>query len=183
MDTSTRTIYDNLSSEDGTTRSEALSRILEVTEKRVDWAYEVWDELLARLRDRSNHRRAIAAQLLCNLAKSDSKNRMVEDFDAVMAVTRDEKFVTARHCLQSTWKVAAAGKKLQGIVLDRLADRFRDSSAEKNCTLIRFDIIQGLRRLYDVADDQTVKALAMKLIETEDDVKYRKKYAGLWKDT
>jgi hypothetical protein len=47
--------------------------------------------------------------------------------------------------------------------------------------LIRFDIIQSLRNLYDVAPDEIIREKALAWIETEDDVKYRKKYARVWK--
>jgi ribosomal protein L17 len=136
---------------------------------------------VADLGHKSNHRRAIAAQVLCNLAKSDPENRMLRDFDALLAVTKDERFVTARHCLQTIWKVGAAGKQQQKKLVDGLASRFRECATEKNCTLIRYDIIQGLRNLYDEVKDETIKEKALELIETETDVKYRKKYAGIWK--
>jgi hypothetical protein len=181
MDKSTRTNLDNLHSEDGDTRFNAMNAILKMTEERVEWAHEVWDDMLAHLRHENNHQRAIAAQVLCNLAKSDTENRMVKDFAALLAVTKDERFVTARHCLQSLWKVGAAGKKLQKIVVDGLADRFKECAAEKNCTLIRYDIIQGLKRLYDAVRDETIKAKALELIGTETDDKYRKKYASVWR--
>jgi hypothetical protein len=181
MDKNTRTNLDNLHSEDGDTRFNAMNAILKLTEERVDWAHEVWDDMLAHLRHENNHQRAIAAQVLCNLAKSDTQNRMVKDFSALLAVTKDERFVTARHCLQSLWKVGVAGNKLQKIVVDGMASRFKECAAEKNCTLIRYDIIQGLKRLYDAVKDETVKAKAMALIETESDDKYRKKYASVWR--
>lgn len=181
MDKNTRTNLDNLLSEDGDTRFNAMNAILKMTEERVDWSYEVWDDLLKQLRHENNHTRAIAAQVLCNLAKSDTENRMVKDFAALLAVTKDDRFVTARHCLQSLWKVGAAGKKLQKIVVDGLAGRFKECKVEKNCTLIRCDIIQGLKRLYDAVEDETVKAKAMDLIQTETDEKYRKKYATVWR--
>jgi hypothetical protein len=56
-----------------------------------------------------------------------------------------------------------------------------DSITEKNGTLIRYDISQSLHRLYDAVKDETVRAKALALIETEADRKYRKKYAGLWR--
>jgi len=181
MDKNTRTNLDNLHSEDGDTRFKAMNTILKLTEDRVDWAYEVWDDLLEHLRHANNHQRAIAAQVLCNLAKSDTENRMARDFAALLAVTKDERFVTARHCLQSLWKVGAAGKKLQKIVVDGLAGRFNECASEKNCTLIRYDIIQGLKRLYDAVKDETVREKAMQLIGTETDDKYREKYASVWR--
>jgi hypothetical protein len=67
------------------------------------------------------------------------------------------------------------------MVVDRLAGRFGDCSAERNCTLIRYDIIQGLRNLYDEVEDEKVREVALRLIESEEDLKYRKKYAGVWK--
>jgi hypothetical protein len=181
MDPITQKHWDNLRSNDGTLRFEALTAMLRLTDQRVDWAYTVWDELVATLRHPDNHQRAIAAQLLCNLAKSDPEQRMLKDFDTLMAVTRDERFVTARHSMQAIWKVAAAGTQQQQLVVDRLAERFRDCAAEKNCTLIRYDIVQGLRKLYDAVRDEQVREQALTLIATEEDGKYRKKYAGLWK--
>ena len=181
MNKTIRTNLDNLGSEDRELQNKAFFYILETTDKRVDWAYQVWDELVASLTHKDNHRRAIAAQVLCNLAKSDPQNRMLKDFDALLAVTKDERFVTARHCMQAIWKVGAAGKKQQRKLVEGLAGRFKECITEKNCTLIRYDIIEGLRKLYDEIKDEKVREKALELIETEDDIKYRKKYARLWR--
>lgn len=101
MDKKTRTNLDNIRSKDRALQNKAFTYILNATEKPVDWAYEAWDDLVKDLRHKDNHVRAIAAQILCNLAKSDPQNRMVKDFPALLAVTKDERFVTARHCMQS----------------------------------------------------------------------------------
>ena len=124
MDKTTRANLDKLRSEDADTRYAAYMALLKATDQPVDWAYEAWDELLEMTRDPNNHRRAIATQVLSNLAKSDPKNCMLKDFDKVLAVTHDKMFVTARHTLQALWKVGAAGKKQQKLVVDRLAGRF-----------------------------------------------------------
>jgi hypothetical protein len=57
---------------------------------------------------------------------------MRKDFGALLKVTKDARFVTARHCLQSLWKVAAAGRQQQKLVVDGLAGRFRECAAEKD---------------------------------------------------
>lgn len=181
MDKKTQSHFVNIHSEDHQLQNEAFTAILKVTEKPVDWAYEVWAELLKDLRHKDNHVRAIAAQVLCNLAKSDPKNRMLKDFDALMELTKDERFVTARHCLQASWKVGLAGKKQQKKVVDGLAGRFKECITEKNCTLIRYDIQQCLRNLYEVVKDEAIREKALAMIETEDDLKYRKKYTTVWR--
>jgi len=66
-------------------------------------------------------------------------------------------------------------------VVDGLASRFRECISEKNCTLIRYEIIQGLRKLYEDVGDEKIKDKALELIDTEQDSKYRKKYASLWR--
>ncbi len=177
-----RTNLNNLWSDDRQLQNQAFQYILNVTDKPVDWAYEAWDEIIRNLTHKDNHNRAIAAQVLCGLAKSDPEDRLVKDFNALLAVTKDERFVTARHCMQSLWKVGVAGKKQQKIWIDGLAGRFKECIAEKNCTLIRFDIIQSLRNVYDAVKDEEIKEKALEWIETEEDLKYRKKYASLWRN-
>ena len=181
MDETTQTNLKNLHSTDRALQNEAFFAVLDATRQPVDWAYEVWDDLVAHLTQSDNHERAIAAQVLCNLAQSDPQNRILRDFPALLAVTKDERFVTARHCLQALWKVGAAGAPQRTLLIDGLESRFRECIAEKNCTLIRYDIIVSLRNLYDHVGDETVKQKALAWIETEADLKYRKKYATVWR--
>jgi hypothetical protein len=181
MNETIRTKLETLWSADRQLQNEAFFSVLNLTDQPVDWAYEAWDELLVNLKDKDNHNRAIAAQVLCNLAKSDPKGRMLKDFQALLAVTKDERFVTARHCMQSLWKVGAAGEQQQKIYLEGLSQRFNECISEKNCTLIRFDIIQSLTNVYEIKKDERIREKALALIETEEDLKYRKKYASLWK--
>lgn len=181
MDEITRLNLDNLYSSDKELQNRAFFFVLEMTNQPVDWAYEVWEELVQTLKHKDNHQRAIAAQVLCNLAKSDPENKMLQDFYMLLAVTKDERFVTARHCLQSLWKVGVAGKVQQQVVVDGLASRFNECIAEKNSTLIRSDIIQALRDMYGVVQDEQIREKALELIETEEDSKYRKKYERVWK--
>ena len=80
---------DKLWSADRELQNKAFTTILKATDKPVDWAYDAWDEVVANLGHKDNHNRAIAAQVLCNLAKSDPKGRILKDFDALLAVTHD----------------------------------------------------------------------------------------------
>jgi hypothetical protein len=181
MDEITQTNLANLHSSDKELQNTAFHFILEATDKPVDWAYAVWDAMLKALTHQDNHERAIAAQVLCNLAKSDPENRMLRDFDKLLAVTKDERFVTARHCLQALWKVGVVGQSQQQVLVNGLETRFKECATEKNCTLIRYDIIHDFKNLYDVVKDDALKAKALELIATEDDLKYRKKYTAVWK--
>ncbi|MFD1020910.1 hypothetical protein [Thalassobacillus hwangdonensis] len=172
--------FEELESKDKTSQYEAYQHIMAETEQEVDWAYEVWDDLKADLTHKDAHRRSRAAQFLAQLAISDPENRMLHDFPDVWEVTFDSKFVTARHSLQAIWRVGLAGPEHKQLVMDHLTNRFENCQDEKNYTLIRFDIMEGMRSLYDYLEDPEIKRTALDLIEKEQDAKYRKKYASVW---
>jgi hypothetical protein len=176
-----RASMDSLKSDDKSSQDRAFESLSAMTEAPVDWAYDVWDELLGLIAKGDNRQRAIAGQVLCNLAKSDPKERMVKDTAALLALTRDERFVTARHCLLSLWKIAIVGARQRMAVVDGLVKRFKECGAEKNGTLIRYDIQCTLRRVYDAEPDEKLRATAEGLIALEEDAKYRKKYATAWR--
>jgi HEAT repeat protein len=181
MDKLTRSHLDHIQSKDKELQNKAYFYILNVTEKPVDWAYDVWDEMLASLTHKDNHVRAIAAQVLCNLAKSDPSERILKDFNSLLDVTKDDRFVTARHCMQALWKVGVVGKKQQKAYMEGLERRYKECITESNSTLIRYDILQSMRNVYDRVKDEKIRKKALELIALEDDLKYRAKYASLWK--
>jgi hypothetical protein len=181
MNAITRSQLANIRSADRHEQGAAYSSLMKATSKPVDWAYEAWDELLEGLRHKDNRVRSISAQLLCNLAKSDPRGRMLKDFKRLLAGTKDPQFVTARHTLESLWHVGVVGEKNQAMVVAGLKARFQECGTEKNGTLIRYDILQGLRRLYDAVKDEGIRKQALALIATEKDPKYGRKYASVWR--
>jgi hypothetical protein len=181
MDKTIRAHVDDIFSHDGQIQFKAYDYLMKETEQPVDWAYEVWDEIVNGLTHKDNHVRAICGQLLGNLGKSDPKGRIFKDFDKLLAVTKDEKFVTARHTLQNIWKVGLGGKNAQILVVKGLEKRYKECIKEKNGVLICYDIIVCLRNLYDATTSSEIKEKALELIELEKDMKHKKKYATVWK--
>ena len=181
MDKRIRVHLDNICSTDRQLQNKSYRSLMKETEKPVDWAYEAWDELVEGLTHKDNHVRSISSQLLANLAKSDPKGRIFKDFNKLLNVTKDEKFVTARHCLQSIWKVGLAGKNAQQLVVKGLEKLYKECANEKNGTLIRYDVIVDFKNLYNSTTSSEIKEKALELIELEQDLKYRRKYAMVWK--
>ncbi|PWV99729.1 hypothetical protein DFQ01_113103 [Paenibacillus cellulosilyticus] len=181
MDALIRLYIEQLQSSDKNIRNAGYTGLLAAADEVVDWAYECWDLLKNDLTHSDHHRRTIAVQLLSKLAKSDPEKRMMDDFPSLMAVTRDEKFATVRHSLQSLWQIGLAGPEQRELLIEGLCLRYEDCIDEKNYTLIRYDIVHSMRRLYDQVPEPFIRQTALDLIEKESDVKYRRKYAGEWK--
>lgn len=176
-----KNLMDDLCSPDASRQNYAFQTLLKGTDSPVDWTYEVWDDLLCILVDGDNRQRSIAAQVLSNLAKSDPQQRMLKDLAELLKVTKDERFVTARHCLQSLWKIGVVGEPQRKALLKGLAARFKECTAEKNCTLIRYDILVVLRRVFGLVNDEQIRLTAERLMAMEADLKYQKKYATVWR--
>jgi hypothetical protein len=108
--------------------------------------------------------------------------RILSALDALVHVTRDERFVTARHCPRSLWKVGLAGPRAPGAAhragrpLPRLRHR-EERHPDRN------DIILGLKKLHDAVADPEAEATAREFIALEPDERYRPTYAGRWKPT
>ena len=181
MPTAVPTWFADLWAADRQRQNAAYETAMAATLGPVPWSHGVWDEVVARLQDADNHNRAIAAQLLCGLAAHDTAGRVIADLDALIAVTRDKRFVTARHSLMALWRIGLGGADQRRAVVTALDRRYRDSFEEKNGTLIRNDIVESLRKLHDAVGDPEVEATARALIDAEPDPKYRRKYAGHWR--
>src|SRR3954447_19415421 len=138
----------------------AYRSFLDTTAEPVPWAHDVWDDVVANLGHRDNHNRAIAGQLLCNLAAHDTTDRVLGDLDALIGVTRDPRFVTARHTLKSLWRIGLAGDVQRRAGVAALAARYREADGEKNGTLIRHDIVESLRELHDAVADPEIETTA-----------------------
>lgn len=50
---------------------------------------------------------------------------MLKDFNALLAVTKDERFVIGLHCMQAIWKVGVAGDAQRMELVDGLEGRFK----------------------------------------------------------
>jgi hypothetical protein len=106
---------------------------------------------------------------------------MLHDFPVLFAVTGDERFVTARHRLQSLWKVGAVGEEQQRLLLTALEKQFNNCVTHKNCILIRYDVSTCMLYLYDIVNDDNIRVLSHRLIDLEQDLKYRKKFSAIWR--
>ncbi|MFJ7951033.1 hypothetical protein ACIQZG_05815 [Lysinibacillus sp. NPDC096418] len=170
-------LFSNLTEHDRDIQYETFEELMKIVKEPVDWTYSVWEQLIKALTYKNGHVRAQSAQLLCALAaKSDPEERVLEDFMKIWAVTYDENTVTARHTLQSIWRIGLGGQVQRDLVVSRLANRFHTCVDEKHPTLIRYDIIVSLKNLFDATNDIKILNIAQDLIEKEQDTKYKRKY-------
>lgn len=179
MNNRIRRLVATLDSKDDQERMAALQSLMKLTEEKVDWIYEVWDPLLSKLDSENSYQRSIAIMLLCNLAKSDTRRRLKGDIGRLLAHTADEKFITSRQCLQCIWKLAASGSEVAAQVTDHLEERFVACKDEKHANLLRQDIIGSMLAMSRLTGNEDIIERAERLIQTEGNEAYRKRYLGV----
>jgi hypothetical protein len=161
---------------------EALRTLFRMTEQPVDWAYDVWPDLLDDLSAREGSTRAFAAQMLARLAISDPDGRMLNDFPRLASVMNDEKTVTARHTLQSLWRIGRAGAAQRELVVSAMVARFEGCADEKGARLVRRDVVAALGRLWRATAEASVRERADALVDAEPSEEERKKQRAAWQE-
>jgi HEAT repeat protein len=174
-------LFCNLLDKDDNIRYPAYQKVSAITEQKVDWAYEVWEQLLEMLKSENSYQRTIAARLLCNLSQSDGEKRIAAIVPEILVHTKDEKFITSRQILQVVWKIAWYQPDLCPAIVDHLKARFSECAGEKHANLLRQDILQSLITLAELRHDDSLFELVKQLIESESDSKNQKTYRGLMK--
>lgn len=89
-----------------------------------------------------------------------------------------ENAAYARLMEATDWKVGVAGERQRRVVLRGLETPFRECETEKNRTLVRYDVLEGMKRIHEGSGDDTVRERALEWIGLEEDPKYRKKYSA-----
>jgi hypothetical protein len=160
-------------------RYEAFTRLLDLTENKVDWVYEVWNMLVAKLSDTNSYQRNIGVKLLCNLSQSDSEGQLASSLDSLLKCSHDEKFITSRQALQSLWKPAYFEPQLREKIVDHLIMRFGECESENHANLLRQDILQSLFHPGRLTHDEKLQQKVLELVESEKDPKSKKSYLAL----
>lgn len=181
MNPETQALFDNLAQKDDAIRYISFSKLLSLTENKVDWVYAVWQSLVERLNSANSYQRSIALMLLCNLSQSDNEKRMNDLIPEILSHTKDEKFITSRQTLQNIWKIAWFNSSLSETIIDHLKQRFITCENENHANLLRQDILQSLITLAELRHDEALKTDVEKLIETEKEEKNQKAYRALMK--
>ncbi len=166
----------DLDSSDDRVRGGAFNELMRLTSSRVDWVYEVWEDLLSRLDSPNSYQRSIGILLLCNLSQSDDEHRLNTVIEKLLEHTKDEKFITSRQCLQHIWKPALYNPELRESIVSHLQKRFVECEVEKHANLLRLDILQSLAQLHTHTADPALQPLILDLIDAEVDEKSRKAY-------
>ena len=83
----------------------SYSVISQASQMRPELFYQYWDDFSVLLDHPNSYHRDFALVLLANLTPADKENKFSNVFNDYFSHINDEKFMTARKCVESTGKI------------------------------------------------------------------------------
>lgn len=112
--------------------------------------YSYWETLASKLADENSYQRSIGIMLLAENARWDKDDRFSGMIDLYLLSTDDEKFITARQCLQSLVKVIPHKPALAGRIADRLLTLDILKRKDTQRKLLLMDILGALAEVQKI---------------------------------
>lgn len=130
----------------------------EASQKEPKLFYHNWDDFLSLLNHPNSYHRDFALVLLANLIKVDKENKFSLIFDDYFSHINDEKFMTARKCIQNIAKILVNREELTEDIINILLDvDNRSDFPEKRKALLKSDVIELFSEFYlQIEDKQRV---------------------------
>lgn len=166
-------LFSDLKSKDDKVRYPAFKELIAETETEVTWVYEWWYDLEEKLKSGNSFQRNIGLILLANLSKSDKENRLGGIIDYYLTFFEDEKFITARQCIQNVWKIAVSHEVNRKKIIDSLEKIYYENNSP-HPNLIKQDAVSSLFKIYEATNDKSLLEKIKVLIESELDEKLKK---------
>lgn len=127
----------------------------EASQREPKLFYHNWDDFLSLLNHHNSYHRDFALVLLANLTKVDKENKFYLIFDDYFSHINDEKFMTARKCIQNTAKILANREELTEDIINILLDvDNRSDFPEKRKALLKSDVIELFSEFYLQIEDK-----------------------------
>lgn len=165
-------MFQTLESKDNNARYEAFKKLFELTEQKVDWIYDYWQTLVDMLSSRNSFHRSIGLLLIANLTRSDSEDKFSDIADRYLTFLEDEKFITARLCLQNVWRIAVNKEAYRVIISDALKSAYsRNIHLKRNQNLIKQDVIFSLAKIAGFYKDEILSNEIEIIVKNETDKK------------
>jgi len=129
--------------------------IAKASQKEPELFYQYWDDFIPLLTHPNSYHRVFALVLLANLTDVDKENKFSLVFDDYFSHINDEKFMTARKCIQNTAKILANREELTEDIINILLDvDKRCGFPEKRKALLKSDVIELFSEFYVQIDNK-----------------------------
>lgn len=135
----------------------AVFTILRLVSDRCDLVYHYWDTFAAMIDDPNSYHRNIGLILIAENIRWDSADKFGKICAGYLKHCEDEKFITARQCLQGLKKIVDHTQKYREEILDTLLGIDLESKKDTQKGLLLLDVVEVLAEMYEEEPEKRIE--------------------------
>ncbi|MGI5839345.1 MAG: hypothetical protein ACOX8W_06745 [bacterium] len=137
--------------------------LLQALSETDDRVYRHWDVFAAKLDDANSYQRSLGLMLLAANVRWDKAGRFAAVCDAYLAHCADDKFITARQCIQGLNRIIDRTEQYNTRIIAALTGLDLAERKESQRKLLLMDSLQVLGQLYRKNKDARIRAYLEKM--------------------
>jgi len=123
--------------------------ISKASQERPELFYKYWNDFSLLLQHKNSYHRDIGLTIIANLTKVDSENRFQKIFKDYISHVNDEKFMTARCCVQNSKKIICNKIEIEKQIVDIFINIDNKCGfPDKQKELLKNDILEVFDDIY-----------------------------------
>jgi hypothetical protein len=134
----------------------AVFSILRLVSDRCDLVYHYWDTFAGMIDDQNSYQRNLGLMMIAANIRWDSGDKFGKICANYLKHCEDEKFVTARQCIQGLIKIVDHTQKYRAEIIDSLLGIDLESKKDTQSGLLLLDIVQVLGELYEEQPEERI---------------------------
>jgi len=150
-------LVDWLEEKDDTLRY-AVFLLLQALAEKDSRVYRYWDVFAGKLGAANSYQRSLGLMLLAANVRWDEAGRFAEVCGAYLGHCDDEKFITARQCIQGLNQIIDWTGQYDAAIVTALTGLDLDKRKDSQKTLLRLDSLEVLGRLYRKEKDVRIRS-------------------------
>lgn len=146
--------------------------LLQTLSQKDDRVYKHWERFAEKLDNDNSYQRSLGLMLIAENIKWDKDERFAKICTTYLEHCDDEKFITARQCIQGLNKIISYTNKYRKEIIDRLIGIDFQKRKDTQKGLLLLDTVEVLGKLYQDEKDERIESfLKAKFEQANDKVK------------
>lgn len=130
---------------------------LRLVSARCDLVYHYWDTFAGMMDDPNSYQRSIGLMMISENIRWDSADKFSKICPSYLKHCEDEKFITARQCIQGLIKIVDHTQKYRKEILDTLLGINLETKKDTQVGLLLLDIVEVLGELYEEEPEKRIE--------------------------
>ena len=146
--------------------------LLQMLSQKDDRVYKHWDTFVGKLSQENSYQRSLGIMLIAENIIWDKDEQFAKICSAYLEHCDDEKFVTARQCIQGLNKIISQTNRYRKEIIDRLVGLDFEKRKDTQKGLLLLDTVEVLGKLYQEEKDEKIEAfLKAQFMQGNDKIK------------